>query len=133
MFANQAVLKAELCLNDVMHRVWFGVFLSLKVVVAFPVSATLRIIGLNISEHDLCSFRADHMPHRSRPKIGFRPNHQQFFRGTLKLGASNAFVLDEPNHEPHIIPRFKESDQIAELRGEPVKTNLKKDREDLNP
>ena len=54
-------------------------------------------------------------------------------RETLKLGASNAFVLDEPNHESGIIPRFKESDQIAELGGEPVKTNLKKDREGPQP
>jgi hypothetical protein len=37
-----------------------------------------------------------HAPRRveaARRKIGFRPNHQQFFRGTLKLGASNAFVI----------------------------------------
>jgi hypothetical protein len=43
----------------------------------------------------------------ARPKIGFRPNHQQCFRETLKLGASNAFVLDEPNHESGIIPKIQ--------------------------
>ena len=67
MLPNQAFLKPELRLDDVVHRVRFGALLLLEVVVTLPVSRSVRVIGLHVAKHDLRALSADHAPHRAYP------------------------------------------------------------------